>query len=109
MPRQNRHRPPHEESQVSLASTVFWLLCVLGALVAQIVALATYWAARANEAEALSMVHRVSLFIGVMLGALGLITLPIVLRARKTPPPRSVILFAAVVCGCSFVLVVACG
>jgi hypothetical protein len=72
-----------------VATTVFWLLCVLSALTAEAAVLTTWLVGRVLESAPVQMIHRVSLFVGLVTGILALLTVPVVLRVRPTRPPQS--------------------
>lgn len=99
--KQRSFKPRPEESQVSLASTVFWLLCVLGSLVAQLIALVTFFLSRTVSVNAITTIHHVCLVVGLVLGMLALAALPVVRRVRATPPPTSVVAFSAITSACA--------
>ena len=90
--RSRRYRSPSpDETQLSLATTVFWLMCVMSAFVAETVVVVTWLLLRFRDSRPLEMVHGLSIFLAVVTGGLAMVALAIVWRVRDAPPPRSVV------------------
>ena len=102
-------RRPHEspESKLSTATTVFWLLCVMCALAAELLALVSWWALRNWPGRPVELIHHLSVFISFLMAIMALFMLPVVCRTRAQLPPRSVIVFAVGVCLCGLAVAVA--
>ena len=94
------------EIDTSVAITVFWLLCVLSAVAAEIVVVGTWVLGRFWESEPLQMIHNVARFVAVVTGLLGVLVVPAVLRLRKHRPPQSAIYLAFVVAAAGLAMAV---
>jgi hypothetical protein len=90
-----------------LATTVFWLLCVLCAASAEAIVLITWIVGRWVESPPQQMIQRVGLLVGLVTGILALLAVPVVLRVRPTRPPQSALNLTYAVALVAILLVVA--
>lgn len=72
--------------------TIGWLLMVITALVCEVGSLASSWAvSQFGAGNGVSVLSDLLLFAAVIIGLISLIVAPVVLKSRKTPTPRPVI------------------
>lgn len=84
--------------------TIGWMLMVVTTLVCEVGSAVARLAAGINEGP-LQMLSELLLFAALVIGFIGLLVTPVVLRSRRAPPPSGVVAFAVVVTAAPFVMV----
>ncbi len=89
---------PPEERRAE-AATIGWMLATLATLAALVCSLAAYAVVRpmADPPLALALLPGLLLTLSAITGLVGVLLTPLVLRLRKTRPPRLITQFAVVV------------
>jgi hypothetical protein len=83
------------ETRAGDATTVAWTVSVTMVLLCDIAAIAAYYYTQAEPmARNIKLLKELLLVGGAVIGFVSLAMLPIVLRVRRSPPPRGVIAFA---------------
>ena len=96
------------ETRAADAITVGWMLCVVTALLCEVGAIVARWALSGyRENLTLQVLFALMAFSALVAGALALCLIPVVLKARRSPPPRGVVLFAIIVGVAPLLLLVA--
>lgn len=86
------------ETRAADAATVFWMLTVMATLLAEVTMLiATALLRMGQENPLLYALREVLLLIAVISGVLSLVTIPMVLKSRRVPPPMPVMIVAVVI------------
>ena len=94
----NKRAPPGEIRSVEYL-TVGWMLMVITAFLCELVSAACHLYVRqaSQQATAADMFSRLLLFAAFVIGSLSLIVCAVVVKSRREPPPRSILIFAVVV------------
>jgi hypothetical protein len=88
-------RPYSEESRAGDAITVAWIVSVIMVLMCDVGAAgAHWWSANQLNARSTLLLREMLLFSAAVVGFISLVLLPIMLRARRLPPPNGVMAFA---------------
>ena len=79
--------------------TIGWMLMVFTTLACEVVAAIAYWYVKQvdRQAEAVELLSNLLLFAACLIGLLSLLVCPVVLRTRRVPPPRWIVVFSLVV------------
>lgn len=94
-----RRRPQHVAAKSVDALTVGWMLMVFTTLACELGALLAYGYVMQFDRQAVSVgtLAGMLLFAACVIGLMSLLVCPVVLRTRRVPPPRSILVFAVVV------------
>jgi hypothetical protein len=85
------------ETRAADAMTVAWMLCVVTAILCEIGAIVTRWLLSDYRANVqLQVLFALLAFSALVTGAIGLCLLPIVMKTRRVPPPRAVVVVSVV-------------
>ncbi|HXT59030.1 MAG TPA: hypothetical protein VN699_10350 [Pirellulales bacterium] len=113
MPRQrHKHRrrgekQPHAaETRSADVLTVGWMLVVFTALVCEVGFFATRWFAGGDAGGTWAMLMALLLFASTVIGFVALLLTPVVIKARRTPPPNPVVVFSVLVGAAPWVIIV---
>ncbi len=77
--------------------TVGWMLMVFTAMVCEVGFLIAQWLAGADAESPWVVLMAVLLFASTLIGLFILVLTPVVIRSRRTPPPRGITVFSVVV------------
>jgi hypothetical protein len=89
---------PTGETNAGDATTVAWTISVTMTLMCNVAAVAAhFYMEMYRETRGLVMLKELMLIAGALIGFLSLVLLPIMLRARRTPPPTGVMAFGVFV------------
>ena len=79
--------------------TVGWMLMVFTTLACEVIAALAYWYVRQidRQAEHIELLANLLLFAACVVGLMSLLVCGVVLRTRRVPPPRSIIVFSLIV------------
>ena len=88
---------PPAESPTSRGVTVFWMMTVLATVMAEVVALAMRLLWWTSTSPTVLFFSNLMLLIAAVTGLICLVTTPLVLRWRDTPPPKPITRFAVVI------------
>jgi len=79
--------------------TIGWMLMVFTTLACEVIAALAYWYVMQinRQADNIELLSRMLLFAACLIGLLSLLMCPVVLRARRVPPPRSIVVFSLAV------------
>jgi len=79
--------------------TIGWMLMVFTTLACEVLSALTYWYVMQvdRQAESVELLSKLLLFAACLVGLLSLLVCPVVLRTRRVPPPRSIVVFSLVV------------
>jgi len=84
------------ESSASEAITVAWTVTLTTLILCNLSILALHLYLRSDpRQEGLQLLKELLLFGGAVVGAMSLVLLPAVVRVRRVPPPRGVVVFGA--------------
>jgi len=101
MTKRKLKKKPHvapAESKSADAITVAWMLCIVTGLICEVGAIIVRWALPGYwDSVNLQVLFALLAFSALVVGALSLCLLPVVLKARRVPPPPGIIVFAIVV------------
>jgi hypothetical protein len=96
--REKRRSGGLPETRAAEALTVFWMLATLATGLAQagaaVLVLIDYLA---GSLQGLADLAKLAIFMALVTGVVALVCLPLVLRQRRTPPPRAVLIAAIVI------------
>ena len=84
--------------------TIGWMLMVVTTLICEVGSAASRFAPGIDEGP-LQMLSELLLFAALVIGFIGLLITPVVLRSRRAPPPAGIVAFAVVVTAAPFVMV----
>jgi hypothetical protein len=92
-------RPPLANPRSVETLTIGWMLMVFTTLACEVIAALAYWYVMQfdRQAETVDLLSHLLLFAACLIGLLSLLLCPVVLRARRVPPPRAVVVFSLVV------------
>jgi len=97
-PLKRNAKPPRSRETRSIdALTIGWMLMVFTTLVCEIGFVATRAFAGADAEGMLAVLMGMLSFASVVIGLGVLLLTPVVIKARRDPPPRGVILFSVAV------------
>ena len=100
MAKKKRRQPPSipPESPASLFITIGWTLSVLMTLGCSLAAALIWLVVKDRPSDDTSLLFvRLLHFSAIVTGFVSLVLLPIVLKVRREPPPRSFVVFAILV------------
>ncbi|HUY89792.1 MAG TPA: hypothetical protein VMV10_13745 [Pirellulales bacterium] len=95
--KRNAKQPRSRETRSTDALTIGWMLMVFTALVCEIAFMATRGFAGADSEGSLAVLTVVLLLASVVIGLGVLLLTPVVIKIRRDPPPRAIIIFSVVV------------
>jgi hypothetical protein len=96
--RRAKRQPATGDSRVE-SLTVAWMLSVVTTFVCEVVSVILSWyTTRINpEAVGLRTFGALLLFAAFVIGIISLLMLPVILKTRREPPPRGILVFSIVV------------
>lgn len=96
------------ETAAADTATIFWMLTVFTTLLCELgwAGARLYVAWVDSAAERMQLLGALLLLAAVVIGISALIMTPIVLRARRVPPPRGIVVFALLTAALPLLLVV---
>jgi len=79
--------------------TVAWMLMVFTTLACELVAALAYLYVMQfdRQAAGVQLLYELLMFAACLIGLLSLLVCPVVLRARRVPPPRAIVVFSVIV------------
>ena len=97
-PQRTKRAQPIENRSVEFL-TVGWMLMVITTLICEVAAAAChlYVVQIDRQAATIELFSGLLLFASFVVGSLSLIVCSVVLKSRREPPPRSILIFAVVV------------
>ena len=86
------------ETRAAEALTVFWMLATMATALAQVSAALLFLIDRfTGPIQGFSTLMDLAIYVGVVTGVVALLSLPFVLRQRRSAPPRGVLISAIVI------------
>ena len=104
--KRNSKQPPSRETRSTEALTIGWMLMVVTALLCELGFMATRGFAAANSAGSLTVLTVLLLLASVIIGLGVLLLTPVVIKVRRDPPPRAIVIFSLLVGAAPWVLIV---
>ena len=106
LPKRNAKPPRSRETRSTDALTIGWMLMVLTALVCELGFLAARGFAGPESEGSLAVLMVLLLFASTVIGLGVLLLTPVVLKVRRDPPPRAIVVFSVVVGAAPWALIV---
>lgn len=94
------------ETRSTEALTIGWMLMVVTALVCELGCLASRGFVGANSEHPLAILNVILLLASVIIGVGILLLTPVVIKARRDPPPRAIVVFSLLVGAAPWALIV---
>lgn len=97
--KRRKQRQPVATTRSVEALTIGWMMMVFTALACELIALLSwlYLVQVDRQAAAIQLMCNLFIFAAAVIGLFSLLVCPVVLRSRRVPPPRSIVVFSLVV------------
>jgi hypothetical protein len=95
--KRNAKSPRSRETRSTDALTIGWMLMVMTTLACEVGFLATRGIAGPESEGSWAVLMAMLLFASTVIGLGALVLTPVVVKVRRDPPPRGVIIFSVVV------------